>query len=53
GKTYETVLERASKKYRYKNQLLGLSLVLFSTSIFFYSMKAVKQDDFSDVPVPN
>jgi len=42
-------LKRARKPFLTRNLLTGASIVLFATSVYWYSIAAVKQDDFSDV----
>ena len=43
-------LKRARAPFRTKNVLTGALLVGFAGSIYSYSIRAVKQDDFSDLP---
>ncbi|KIS65942.1 uncharacterized protein UMAG_12036 [Mycosarcoma maydis] len=42
-------LKRARKPYRVRNILTGSLIVAFATSVYFYSISKVKQDDFSDL----
>jgi len=43
-------LERARKPFRAKNALTGLAILGFVGAVYGYSISAVKQDDFSDLP---
>ncbi|KAK9894146.1 hypothetical protein P389DRAFT_155229 [Cystobasidium minutum MCA 4210] len=43
-------LERARRPFRTKNALTGLAIMAFAGSVYAYSINAVKQDDFSDIP---
>lgn len=43
-------LERARRPFRAKNALTGLAILAFVGSVYGYSISAVKQDDFSDLP---
>lgn len=43
-------LERARRPFRVRNALTGLGIMSFVASVYFYSISAVKQDDFSDLP---
>ncbi|KAG9317706.1 yeats family-domain-containing protein [Chiua virens] len=42
-------LLRAREPFRFQNALTGLVLAGFATAVWAYSIRAVKQDDFSDV----
>ncbi|SOV09511.1 uncharacterized protein UDID_08569 [Ustilago sp. UG-2017a] len=42
-------LKRARKPYRFRNILTGSLIMGFATSVYFYSISRVKQDDFSDL----
>ncbi|SPO31612.1 uncharacterized protein UTRI_06359_B [Ustilago trichophora] len=42
-------LKRARKPYRFRNILTGSLIMGFATSVYFYSISKVKQDDFSDL----
>ncbi|CAD6564134.1 MAG: hypothetical protein CYPHOPRED_001983 [Cyphobasidiales sp. Tagirdzhanova-0007] len=44
-------LKRARKPFRTRNFLTGAAILGFAGSVYFYSISAVKQDDFSDLPV--
>ncbi|RDA84635.1 hypothetical protein CP532_5726 [Ophiocordyceps camponoti-leonardi (nom. inval.)] len=46
-------LIRARRPYLFRNSLTGLGLVLFITGIYTYTLKAVGQDEFADVKVPD
>ncbi|RCI15340.1 hypothetical protein L249_6732 [Ophiocordyceps polyrhachis-furcata BCC 54312] len=46
-------LIRARRPYLFRNSLTGLGLVLFITGIYAYTLKAVGQDEFADVKVPD
>ncbi|KAI4150815.1 MAG: hypothetical protein LQ340_003885 [Diploschistes diacapsis] len=45
-------LIRARQPYLIKNIFTGLGLFAFAMSIYSFTFYAVKQDDFSDVKVP-
>ncbi|KAL4888681.1 hypothetical protein BDV59DRAFT_188148 [Aspergillus ambiguus] len=55
GKDYRAgaALLRARRPYLFKNALTGLGLVAFTISIYAYTIRAVGQDEFSDVKVPD
>ena len=42
-------LLRARAPFRAQNAITGLVLAGFTTAVWAYSIRAVKQDDFSDV----
>ncbi|KAJ9475914.1 Cytochrome c oxidase assembly factor 3 [Pseudozyma hubeiensis] len=42
-------LKRARKPYRVRNLITGSLIMGFATSVYFYSISKVKQDDFSDL----
>ena len=42
-------LQRARAPFRLQNALTGVILAGFATAVWAYSIRAVKQDDFSDV----
>lgn len=46
-------LLRAREPFRFRNALTGAVILSFVTGVYFYSISAVKQDDFSDVPLPS
>ena len=43
-------LQRARRPFRFKNALTGLAILSFVGMVYGYSISAVKQDDFSDIP---
>ncbi|KAF9435413.1 hypothetical protein BGZ76_006341 [Entomortierella beljakovae] len=45
-------LERATAPFRVRNALTGAGIVVFCVSVYTYSIMAVKQDDFSDIQLP-
>jgi cytochrome c oxidase assembly factor 3 len=42
-------LRRAREPYRVKNMVTGLAISSFAIGVWFYSIRAVKQDNFDDV----
>ncbi|KAL2758825.1 hypothetical protein ACRALDRAFT_1092538 [Sodiomyces alcalophilus JCM 7366] len=46
-------LIRARKPYLVKNTVVGLGLTAIVGAVYWYTLKAVGQDDFSDVKVPD
>lgn len=46
-------LLRARKPFRTGNAIIGLTITTFAFSVYFYSIRAVAQDDFSDVEAPS
>ena len=46
-------LARARRPFRTRNALTGSVIALFAFSVYTYSISAVKQDDFSDLPAPD
>ncbi|KAL8799969.1 MAG: hypothetical protein Q9182_005506 [Xanthomendoza sp. 2 TL-2023] len=46
-------LIRARQPYLVKNIFTGIALTTFVISIYAYTIKAVSQDDFSDVQIPD
>lgn len=46
-------LHRARAPFRAKNLLTGAGIVSFTFAVYAYSISAVKQDDFSDIPAPS
>jgi Coiled-coil domain-containing protein 56 len=42
-------LMRAREPYRVKNMITGLAISSFAVGVWFYSIRAVKQDNFDDV----
>ncbi|KAI7885205.1 hypothetical protein K492DRAFT_142118 [Lichtheimia hyalospora FSU 10163] len=53
GYGFSPALQRTRQPFRARNMLTLLGLLTFTGGVFTYSMLAVKQDDFSDVPMPN
>ncbi|OJJ46269.1 hypothetical protein ASPZODRAFT_2091053 [Penicilliopsis zonata CBS 506.65] len=55
GKDYRAgaALLRARRPYLVKNALTGLSLVAFTISVYAYTIRAVGQEEFADVKVPD
>ncbi|KAJ2656134.1 hypothetical protein IWW48_005184 [Coemansia sp. RSA 1200] len=45
-------IERARSPYSVRNGITALALMGLCTGIYFYSLNVVKQEDFSDVPMP-
>ncbi|KAH9816948.1 hypothetical protein DFH28DRAFT_965011 [Melampsora americana] len=46
-------LQRARAPFRVKNLLTGAGILSFTFAVYAYSISAVKQDDFSDIPTPS
>lgn len=46
-------LQRARAPFRAKNLLTGAGILSFTFAVYAYSISAVKQDDFSDIPAPS
>ncbi|EXV03011.1 coiled-coil domain-containing protein 56 [Metarhizium robertsii] len=46
-------LIRARRPYLFKNAFTGLGLLAVVGGIYWYTLKAVGQDDFDDVKVPD
>ncbi|KAI7871550.1 hypothetical protein BDF14DRAFT_1718756 [Spinellus fusiger] len=53
GYGFSPALERTRQPFKARNLLTLMGLLTFTGSVYAYSMLAVKQDDFSDVPLPN
>ncbi|KAJ5825773.1 hypothetical protein N7474_002911 [Penicillium riverlandense] len=55
GKDYRAgaALLRARRPYLFKNAVTGLGLVVCVAGIYTYTLRAVGQEDFSDVKVPD
>ncbi|KAA8642234.1 hypothetical protein EYZ11_008556 [Aspergillus tanneri] len=55
GKDYRAgaALLRARRPYLFKNAATGLALVTFTIGVYAYTIRAVGQDEFSDVKVPD
>ncbi|KAL1990286.1 hypothetical protein VTN49DRAFT_6125 [Thermomyces lanuginosus] len=46
-------LLRARRPYLVKNALTGLGLCMFTIGVYAFTIRAVGQEDFSDVKVPD
>ncbi|RKF53764.1 Cytochrome c oxidase assembly factor 3, mitochondrial [Golovinomyces cichoracearum] len=46
-------LIRARRPYLVKNALTGLSIFIFVTGVYSWTINAVSQDEFEDVKVPS
>ncbi|KEY70072.1 hypothetical protein S7711_11196 [Stachybotrys chartarum IBT 7711] len=46
-------LVRARRPYLFKNAVTGLGLFAVVGGIYYYTLKAVGQDEFADVKVPD
>lgn len=53
GYGFSPALERTRKPFAVRNMLTLAGLLTFTGSVYAYSLFAVKQDDFSDVPLPS
>ncbi|KAL2216347.1 hypothetical protein M432DRAFT_623870 [Thermoascus aurantiacus ATCC 26904] len=55
GKDYRAgaALLRARRPYLFKNAVTGISLFAFCIGVYAFTIRAVGQDDFSDVKVPD
>ncbi|KAJ5577842.1 uncharacterized protein N7459_006806 [Penicillium hispanicum] len=55
GKDYRAgaALLRARRPYLVKNALTGFGLFAFSIGVYAYTIRAVGQEEFSDVKVPD
>ncbi|KAL1936367.1 hypothetical protein VTP01DRAFT_501 [Rhizomucor pusillus] len=53
GYGFSPALERTRQPFRTRNILTLAGLMTFVGSVYAYSLFAVKQDDFSDVPLPS
>ncbi|KAJ2326219.1 hypothetical protein GGI00_004810, partial [Coemansia sp. RSA 2681] len=49
---YRESIERGRQSYTRRNVVTALGLVGVVTGIYFYSLKAVRQEDYSDIPMP-
>ncbi|KAI9709355.1 MAG: hypothetical protein M1820_003475 [Bogoriella megaspora] len=45
-------LLRARRPYLVKNAVVGVSIFAFAISVYSFTINAVSQDEFLDVPVP-
>lgn len=43
-------LQRARRPFRFRNAVTGIAILGFVGAVYGYSISAVKQDDFSDIP---
>ncbi|GAB7342519.1 hypothetical protein MBLNU457_g0706t1 [Dothideomycetes sp. NU457] len=46
-------LYRARQPYLIKNALTGLGIFGFAMGVYAFTIRAVAQDDFEDVPIPD
>ncbi|RUS17074.1 hypothetical protein BC937DRAFT_90461 [Endogone sp. FLAS-F59071] len=53
GYGFTPALQRTRAPYRMRNAATLLGLLGFTVGVYSYAILAVKQDDFSDVPLPN
>ncbi|KAL9536940.1 hypothetical protein MBANPS3_012232 [Mucor bainieri] len=53
GYGFSPALQRTRKPFVVRNLLTLAGLITFTGSVYAYSLLAVKQDDFSDVPMPS
>ncbi|CAG8133899.1 unnamed protein product [Penicillium olsonii] len=55
GKDYQAgaALLRARRPYLVKNAVTGFGLFTFTIAVYTYTLKAVGQEEFSDVKVPD
>ncbi|KAI9247140.1 hypothetical protein BDA99DRAFT_489435 [Phascolomyces articulosus] len=53
GYGFSPALERTRQPFRVRNMATLFALLGFTGGVYAYSMLAVKQDDFSDVPMPS
>ncbi|CAP95422.1 hypothetical protein E8E15_010047 [Penicillium rubens] len=54
GKDYRAgaALLRARRPYLFKNTITGFGLFAFTIAVYTYTLKAVGQEEFADVKVP-
>ncbi|CAN8099046.1 unnamed protein product [Discula destructiva] len=52
-KNQSAALLRARRPYLVKNAVTGLAMFGIAAGVYMYTMKAVGQDEFEDVKVPN
>ncbi|KAI8888918.1 hypothetical protein K501DRAFT_282553 [Backusella circina FSU 941] len=52
GYGFTPALQRTRKPFVVRNMLTLAGLLTFTGSVYAYSLLAVKQDDFSDIPLP-
>ncbi|GAB5588860.1 hypothetical protein Unana1_03760 [Umbelopsis nana] len=53
GYGFTPALQRTRKPFQARNILTLGALLTFVGGVYSYSILAVKQDDFSDIPLPN
>ncbi|ORY98952.1 hypothetical protein BCR43DRAFT_435698 [Syncephalastrum racemosum] len=53
GYGFSPALQRTRQPFRMRNMFTLLGLLAFTGGVYTYSFMAVKQDDFSDVPLPS
>ncbi|KAI9247046.1 hypothetical protein BY458DRAFT_446474 [Sporodiniella umbellata] len=53
GYGFTPALQRTRQPFVMRNMLTLAGLLTFTGSVYAYSLFAVKQDDFSDVELPN
>ncbi|KAK5132750.1 hypothetical protein LTR08_008635 [Meristemomyces frigidus] len=46
-------LYRARQPYLVRNAVTGLAIIGFVAAVYTYTIKAIGQDDFSDIPIPD
>ncbi|KAF2151396.1 hypothetical protein K461DRAFT_295453 [Myriangium duriaei CBS 260.36] len=46
-------LYRARRPYLVKNAFTGLGIFCFAAGVYTFTIRAVAQDDFEDVPIPD
>ncbi|KAL9054917.1 MAG: hypothetical protein Q9162_003858 [Coniocarpon cinnabarinum] len=46
-------LQRARRPYLVRNALTGAAIFCFAMSIYAFTIRAVSQDEFEDVPIPD
>ncbi|ORY62222.1 uncharacterized protein BCR38DRAFT_486493 [Pseudomassariella vexata] len=46
-------LIRARRPYLFKNAVLGTGIAMFAIGIYAYTIRAIGQDEFEDVKVPD
>ncbi|KAG2197653.1 uncharacterized protein EV154DRAFT_566564 [Mucor mucedo] len=52
GYGFSPALQRTRAPFALRNMITLVGLLTFTGSVYGYSLYAVKQDDFSDVPLP-
>ncbi|KZP00133.1 hypothetical protein CALVIDRAFT_595541 [Calocera viscosa TUFC12733] len=51
GYGMSNALRRARRPYLMRNTLVGTAISVFAVSVYLYSIRAVKQEDFSDIDI--